>query len=164
MSDWKRQLQTPQGQLQLMAATLIGAALFAGFLTTQDAYFRGYIREKPVETTAATQRLVKDIGAGAAPTLTDKDQEAIYDALITSTSPVQPNVLEALSTGEPPWLCARAERTLIGGTPAQALRALSLVKDHRNPWCQRMLSDVHQRVDRMGPDALKAPLRAATGG
>jgi len=159
MSDWKKKLRSPLGQVQLLGATLLGATIFAGFLATQQGWFESWIREKPPVTSAATERLANDIEAGKELPIDVADLEKLYGMWLVADALPTAKVAMVLTTDDPDWFHDRVERTLLAGTPAQRIRALELIQTSRDPELIPVLERSLARYQTIGPEEVIDPCR-----
>ncbi|TNE85996.1 MAG: hypothetical protein EP330_23970 [Deltaproteobacteria bacterium] len=148
MSAWKQRLRSPRGQVQLMAATLLGAAVFAGALGTQQAFFERYIVEKPPPVEAATRRLATRLDGGERVDLDSADRTRLYELWLQEPGSAGAGVAQALGEASD-WLCARVERSLVAGSTAQRLAAIDLAQ--RAEQCTPVLDAARERARAMGP-------------
>jgi hypothetical protein len=149
--QWRSRLRSPQGQLQLLGATLLGCVVLALVLSTQQRRFESLIREKPAETSAATLRLAKDLNAGENLPIDAVDLERLYDLWLISDDSQSPEVVRILTQTDPSWFRDRTQRTLIAGSTPQRLRALALIEQSRDKAMLPVLRRVLLRYETMGP-------------
>ena len=159
MSSFNARLRRPKGQVQLMGATLIGAAVFAAVLATQQGWIESFIHEKPKTPSAATERLVQEIDAGEEVILDVADLEHLYDFWLVSETVAGGQVVEALSTTDADWFRERAERTLVVGDGAQRIRALELIRLSGDVALAPVVERALSRYEKIGPNEVIEPCR-----
>jgi hypothetical protein len=165
---WKHELRSPLGQVRLLGVTLLGAAIFAGFLGTQTAWFETFVREKPPEVSAATQRLANEIDEGERVPIDRADLEHLYGMWLVADELPSSNIASILTDTDLDWFRDRVERTLVAGTPSQRIRSLALIRTTHDAILVPVLQRALSRYEAIGPDEAIEPcrktLRVISGG
>lgn len=156
-------LRSVRGQLQLLALTLVGAALFAVGVSTQRAWFEGFVRQKLPETApevrAATQALLA--GDPRSASALPPDRRAQIYQLWLKQDPLadQAGYAAALWGWDPQWTAEQTERTFLAGSPEQRERALQLVLRAPEDTRDRLLEGELARAERLGLEEWAEALR-----
>lgn len=151
----RMRLDTPSGQMLLMAVTLGGAVVLAIIMATQRDFFEQYIRERypapPVNVMALLQGLENgSMDASRVARLAPLEQSALYDAWMgREPSPAESVVPAAMMTHAPQVTLARLERTLVAGSKEQRFKAVDFARRTRTTPVVEVLQRARSHVARM---------------
>ena len=129
----KQELRTLKGQLFLLGAMFAGSVLLASFIATKRDFFESFVEEKYSALPASMKMLADGAAAGkidreAFGKLSQAERLLLYDDWMTRPDPPPAGTPSALVAADPALYLARAERSLVGGSDKQKLRALKFLE------------------------------------
>jgi DNA-binding transcriptional regulator YbjK len=132
LAQW---VSRPRGQLQLIAATFVAAVLLASVAAWQRPYFESLVREKYSPILDETRTLATAVEAGSVGAASvDGRVDALYELWVQTPDVSSYSKLPGLvAQASPVRVAVRIERTLVGGSKAQRLRAAAFLCAARHP-------------------------------
>jgi hypothetical protein len=130
----KEELKTLRGQLLLLGAMFAASVVLAAVLATERPFFEKFVAEKYGVLPAGMKTLADGaadsgkIDAEAFSRLTMEERLLLYDDWMTRPGPPPPRTPAALVAADPTLYLARAERSLVGGSDQQKVRALEFLE------------------------------------
>jgi hypothetical protein len=129
----KQELRTLKGQLLLLGAMFAGSLVLAIFIAAQRHFFEKFIEEKYGQIPASMKTLADAAAEGkidgeAFNKLSHAERLLLYDDWMARPDPPPTRTPEVLVAADSALYLARAERTIVGGSEDQKLRALKFIE------------------------------------
>jgi hypothetical protein len=129
----KQELRMLKGQILLLTGMFAGSVVLAVFIATQRGFFEKLIEEKYAVLPASMKPLADAAVEGridreAFNKLSQTERLLLYDDWMMRPDPLPMHMPSALVTADSGLYLARAERTLVGGSEDQKLRALKFLE------------------------------------
>lgn len=145
----KQELRTVKGQLLLLGAMFAGSIVLAVFIATQRGFFEKFIEEKYGQLPASMKPLADAAAEGkidgeAFKKLSQAERLLLYDDWMARPDPPPARTPEVLVAADSALYLARAERTLVGGSEDQKLRALKFIELARSKLAVPLLQKARQ--------------------
>jgi hypothetical protein len=129
----KQELRTLKGQLLLLGAMLAASVVLAIFIAMQRGFFEKFIEEKYGVLPASMKSLADAAAEGkidkeAFDKLSQAERLLLYDDWMARPDSPPERTPEVLVASDAALYLARAERTIVGGSEHQKLRALKFIE------------------------------------